>query len=267
MRQALIAFGANLGSPESTWNAAVGELESRGLAVEAVSRLHATSPVGGPADQPGYLNAAAIVQTHESPRELLARLREVELRLGRARSVRWAPRTIDLDLLLVDQLIIDEGELSVPHPRMAWRRFVLDPAAEIAAEWRHPLLDLTVGALAGNLHERPPLIVWLRRQPDPVRLPAWTSASANLRFVEAKSWTGPALRDHAADDVWTVVTGTRPESLVPATGAARLVVWDHHEWPELASIAQVLRGCAVMDLARASGSACDDLAAAIQAMS
>ena len=97
-------------------------------------------PIGGPAGQEPFLNAAALLETSLPPAELLARLQRIELHLGRTRETRWAARTLDLDLLLYDNLVLNTPYLTLPHPRMAFRRFVLEPAAEVAPEMAHPRL-------------------------------------------------------------------------------------------------------------------------------
>jgi 2-amino-4-hydroxy-6-hydroxymethyldihydropteridine diphosphokinase len=103
-----------------------------------VSRFIETNPVGGPAGQGEFLNAAAEIETILRPRLLLESLSEIELRLGRARSEHWGPRPIDLDILLIGQQRIAEPDLTVPHPRMHFRRFVLAPLVDIAPDLSHP---------------------------------------------------------------------------------------------------------------------------------
>jgi 2-amino-4-hydroxy-6-hydroxymethyldihydropteridine diphosphokinase len=127
-----IGLGANLGEREATIRRALELLTETGeVEVEAVSSLRETDPVGYE-NQPKFLNGAAAVRTELSPRDLLGRLQEVEIRLGRDRSgPRFGPRTIDLDLLLYGEETIDEPDLRVPHPRLAERRFVLEPLAEL----------------------------------------------------------------------------------------------------------------------------------------
>jgi 2-amino-4-hydroxy-6-hydroxymethyldihydropteridine diphosphokinase len=127
-----IGLGSNLGEREATIRRALALLEARGdIEVEAVSPLRETDPVGYE-DQPRFLNGAAALRTELAPRSLLERLQEVERKLGRDRTgPRFGPRTIDLDLLLYGDERIDEPGLEIPHPRLAERRFVLEPLAEL----------------------------------------------------------------------------------------------------------------------------------------
>ena len=134
MSTALIGIGSNLGDRRENVRRALELLsDSPGIEVVARSRLCASKPVGGPHGQGDYVNAAAVLQTSLSPHALLKALQHVEAQLGRERNARWAPRTIDLDLLLFDEEIIEEDGHTLPHPRMSFRRFVLQPAAEILA--------------------------------------------------------------------------------------------------------------------------------------
>ncbi|TVQ61715.1 MAG: 2-amino-4-hydroxy-6-hydroxymethyldihydropteridine diphosphokinase [Phycisphaerales bacterium] len=134
---AFIALGANLGDRAVTIGSAFESVRILGgVRLEACSNLHETAPVGGPPDQPAYLNAAVRVRTTLGPRELLAALHAVERAHGRdrAREARWGPRTLDLDLLIYADLVIDEPGLTVPHPRLVERLFVLEPLAEVGAD-------------------------------------------------------------------------------------------------------------------------------------
>lgn len=131
-RRAYIGLGGNLGDPAVAMAAALKALDaSAHTNVTAVSSLYRTPPWGKP-DQPDFLNAAAAVETGLSARELLAFCLDVERKLKRVRTERWGPRTIDLDLLWFGGQAIAEEGLTVPHPRMAERAFVLVPLAEIA---------------------------------------------------------------------------------------------------------------------------------------
>ena len=134
--RAYVGLGANLGDREDTIRRAVALVdELAGVDVVSVSSLRETEP-WGPVEQPRYLNGAVAVETDLPPRELLDALLEIERRLGRARDdeERWGPRTIDLDLLLYGDLVLDEPGLDVPHPRLHERRFALEPLAELALD-------------------------------------------------------------------------------------------------------------------------------------
>jgi pantoate--beta-alanine ligase len=136
---------------------AVEQLNSDGdVRVVRKSSLRETAPVGGPAGQPNFLNGAVLVETSLSPRELLAQLMNVEQGLGRKRKEHWGPRTVDLDLLLYDDVVLETPELTLPHPRMTLRRFVLEPAAEIAGEMIHPATGRSIAELLEQLNQRMP---------------------------------------------------------------------------------------------------------------
>ena len=131
MSTAYIGIGSNLGDREDLIRQALDLLRGEeGIEVAAVSSVRETDPVGV-VDQPRFLNAAARLETDLRPRQLLDRLLAVEQRLGRVRVERYGPRTIDLDLLLYGDEVVDEPGLRVPHPRLAERRFVLEPLAEL----------------------------------------------------------------------------------------------------------------------------------------
>jgi 2-amino-4-hydroxy-6-hydroxymethyldihydropteridine diphosphokinase len=150
----LIGLGSNLGDREGSLEEALARLQRHAsIQVSRRSPYHETLPVGGPSEQPAYLNAAAVLQTSLSPQDLLAELQAVETDLGRQRAAHWGPRTVDLDLLLYDNLTLVEPDLAIPHPRMAWRRFVLEPAAEVAPEMLHPTTGWTVFRLLEHLNQ------------------------------------------------------------------------------------------------------------------
>jgi pantoate--beta-alanine ligase len=145
MALCLIGLGSNQGDRIGNLLAAVAAVRNlAAVRLNRVSSFHETAPVGGPAGQANFFNAAAVIDTQLSPAALLEALIGIEKSLGRVRSERWGPRTIDLDLLLCGEEVIETPQLTVPHPQMAERRFVLAPASEIAAHWRHPLLGRTI---------------------------------------------------------------------------------------------------------------------------
>jgi 2-amino-4-hydroxy-6-hydroxymethyldihydropteridine diphosphokinase len=145
---AYIALGANLGDRRGNIAAALERLgREAGVRVTKVSDLFENPAVGGPAESPAFLNAAAEVETSLSAGELLKALLAVEQSLGRERREKWGPRAIDLDLILYGDQVIDEPGLSVPHPLMHERRFVLGPLEQIAPDAVHPVLGRKVGDL------------------------------------------------------------------------------------------------------------------------
>ncbi len=155
-RLAHIGLGSNLGDRKAILDGVVAQLrQTPELLVRSVSTYHETKPVGGPAGQGPFLNAAAALETTLEPIALLHRLQEIEADAGRVRTVRWGERTLDLDVLLFGDEIIDRPDLSVPHPRMGVRRFVLAPLEEIAPDARDPLTGRSISELRANLDRRP----------------------------------------------------------------------------------------------------------------
>ncbi len=155
--RAFLGIGSNLGDRWATLRAAVAAMPD----VVAVSPVYETEPVGGPSGQPAYLNLVVELETDRTPRQLLETARRLEAAAGRVRGERWGARTLDVDVLLVDDLVVDDPDLVVPHPRMAQRRFVLAPLADLAPELVPPGWQRTAaGAVrpAGTLggHDRHP---------------------------------------------------------------------------------------------------------------
>jgi 2-amino-4-hydroxy-6-hydroxymethyldihydropteridine diphosphokinase len=143
-----IALGCNLGDREATLAAAVACLQQM-LTNVRVSSWHDTAPVDAP--PPRFLNGAVTGNSTLGPRALLDGLLEIEAAAGRTRPFSHAPRTLDLDLILYGDRIVDEPGLRVPHPRFRERRFVLEPLAELAADWVDPVTGRSVGELLAGL--------------------------------------------------------------------------------------------------------------------
>jgi len=154
MATVYLGLGSNLGDRRASLDAAVESLRANpAVRVLAVSGFIETAPVGGPPGQGPYLNGAAAIETDLAPVALLAELRRIERALGRREGPRWGPRPVDLDILLYDSLVLATPDLTLPHPRLRERRFVLEPLAAIAPDARDPVTGLTVRELVARLDE------------------------------------------------------------------------------------------------------------------
>jgi len=153
MTKAFIGLGANQGDPVENLKAALDCINNNPrITVTNVSSVYLTEPVGYE-DQPWFHNCVAELETDLEPFELLAALQEIEDELGRVRTVRWGPRTIDLDILLYDGMKLNEQHLVIPHPRMRERAFVMVPLAEIAPETLLPDGEI-IGVVSGNIEDK-----------------------------------------------------------------------------------------------------------------
>jgi 2-amino-4-hydroxy-6-hydroxymethyldihydropteridine diphosphokinase len=157
MSIALIGLGANLNDPASALREAISRIScfTGDVSIGPVSSFVETAAVGGPPGQPPFTNAVMLAETSLTPRALAGELWACEAAMGRQPSPRWGPRPIDLDLLLFDDRVVDLPELTVPHPRMAFRRFVLAPACEIAATILHPTSRWPLSRLLAHLDSGP----------------------------------------------------------------------------------------------------------------
>ena len=150
--RAFLGLGSNEGDRARLLRDAVESLDG----VAAVSPVYETEPVGGPPGQLPYLNIVVELETSLSPRELLGVCQRLEAAAGRVRTERFGPRTLDVDILLLDDLRIDDPELTVPHPRMTQRRFVMAPLADIAPDRVRPDWQRQAGGtvrMVGTLEE------------------------------------------------------------------------------------------------------------------
>ncbi|WP_432822391.1 2-amino-4-hydroxy-6-hydroxymethyldihydropteridine diphosphokinase [Trichloromonas sp.] len=154
MTTAYLALGANLGDRLATFRQTRAALDRHAeIEVTGASAIFETDPVGGPAGQGAYLNAVLRVATTLAPDALLAACHELELRFGRIRQERWGARTLDVDLLLYADVTCAGPELTLPHPRLHLRRFVLAPLLELAPDLSHPLLGQTIRELHAVLDD------------------------------------------------------------------------------------------------------------------
>lgn len=154
MQECLIALGGNLQISREVFDCAIAELQRRGCSDVRISHVLQTRPVGTEAGGE-FLNATAAVRTNDSPETLLQTLHEIELHFLRERTQHWGPRTLDLDLILYGEFEINTAQLVIPHPAMWYRRFVLEPAVDVAARMKHPTLNESVAQLYERLLHRP----------------------------------------------------------------------------------------------------------------
>jgi len=153
MEQVLIGFGSNLGDSIQICVAAVGRLRAHPLfRVRKTSSLYRTSPLML-ADQPWFINGVVLLETDLNPEDLLAVVLQIEKDFGRDRQIRWGPRTLDLDLLAYGDRQVTLPTLTLPHPRLHERRFVLEPLLEIAPDWVHPTLNIPARDLLNAITE------------------------------------------------------------------------------------------------------------------
>ena len=150
---AILGLGSNVGDRRSLLQRAIGDLASSGLEIVQTSSLYLTEPVDYP-DQPWFLNQALLVRTRLSPFRLLSCCLEVEEALGRQRRLPKGPRAIDVDILLYADRVLSDRKLTIPHPRFHLRRFALTPAVEIAADWKHPRLGISLAGLLERCRDR-----------------------------------------------------------------------------------------------------------------
>jgi 2-amino-4-hydroxy-6-hydroxymethyldihydropteridine diphosphokinase len=141
-----IALGSNVGDSYAILHSALQRLDATpGIKVQSHSPVYQTVAIGPP--QPDILNACALLATTLSPRALLEALLHIETQFGRVRRERWGPRSLDLDLLLFDDVILEEPDLQIPHPGLTERAFVLVPLADVAPDWIDPVSGQTIAKL------------------------------------------------------------------------------------------------------------------------
>ena len=149
MKRAYLSLGSNIGDREAQLRDAIARLGSVGRVV-AASGFYETEPVEF-TEQPWFLNCVAALDTNKTPQQLMAAILGIEEEMGRKRVQKKGPRLIDIDILLFDQAVVESKEITIPHPAMHQRRFVLEPLAEIAPELLHPVLKKTIRQLLDAL--------------------------------------------------------------------------------------------------------------------
>lgn len=153
MHLAYIGFGSNIGDRFSYIQSAITALsEIEGITTQEISSLYETAPVGNEA-QEDFLNGVVSIRTPHSPHNLLYTLKQIEINIGREHRIRWGPREIDMDILIYDDLCLETPNLTIPHPEMHLRRFVLVPLAEIAPDLVHPIFNETIQTLLAHLED------------------------------------------------------------------------------------------------------------------
>lgn len=148
-----LGIGSNLGNREENCLHSIELLQNRGVSVRKRSSMYETAP-WGVENQPPYLNMAIEIETELGPEALLHILQDIESKVGRAKTYRWGPRVLDLDILLFNQLVMNTEELTIPHPYMHQRDFVLRPLNEIAPGVKHPLLQSSISELLKKAESR-----------------------------------------------------------------------------------------------------------------
>jgi 2-amino-4-hydroxy-6-hydroxymethyldihydropteridine diphosphokinase len=162
MPTCLLALGANVGNRETTLQSALSDIDALpNVRLTRHSSFRRYRPVAGPGGQSEYLNAAAVVEATVPPLAFLELLERIETRHGRERSERWGPRTLDIDLLLYGDDVVETDALILPHKRMTFRRFVLEPLAEVAPKVVHPVIGWTIERLLLHLNTAKDQIVLL----------------------------------------------------------------------------------------------------------
>jgi 2-amino-4-hydroxy-6-hydroxymethyldihydropteridine diphosphokinase len=154
MKTVYLGLGSNIGDREDSLQRAITALHSQDLRIDRLSSVYETSPRDN-TDQPWFLNLVAEASTELFPVRLLLRVMNIERRLGRKRTVDKGPRTIDIDILLFGNAVVDTPRLMIPHPRLTERRFVLEPLAELAPDLRHPVTKRSIRDLLGATADQP----------------------------------------------------------------------------------------------------------------
>lgn len=202
MALALFSLGSNLGDRAQTLDSACRALSAvSGLREVRRSDWYKTTPIGGPLGQEPFLNGAALWETSLTPIALLRQLHAVEEMHGRRREVPWGPRTLDLDLLLYDDAVLRTAELTVPHPRLSFRKFVLNGAAQVAGDMRHPIVRRTLDELWNHVQATPRYVAFIGMTPGfRMQFAAEAAEVSRARMIDPTPREVPAFETLLAAD-------------------------------------------------------------------
>lgn len=234
MPTCLLSLGSNLGEREATIAAAIGEITTLpDVQLVHHSKFYRSHPVGGPQGQDEFLNTAAAIETKIAPLTLLHELQSVEARHGRERVERWAPRTLDIDVLLYGNTVSETHMLTLPHPRLTFRKFVLEPAAEIAPKMLHPVIGWPIERFLLHLASASALVA-LVSPSESLRQQLAQLAVERLGVREAPRPTFANVNHHWPP-LWTtwLEVPTAADTKTPASDPAANLPYAAAEFPKL----------------------------------
>ncbi|MCE9606607.1 MAG: 2-amino-4-hydroxy-6-hydroxymethyldihydropteridine diphosphokinase [Planctomycetia bacterium] len=216
MPTAIVSLGSNLGDRAATLDSGLAALHAtNGVRVVRRSTWYETSPIGGPEYQEPFLNGAALLETTLPPTALLNVLQHIENEHGRVRETHWGPRTLDLDLLIYDDLVQATSRLVVPHPRLSFRKFVLQGVVEVAPTASHPILHRTFVELQRHLDVAPNYVAFVGMSPGfRSQIAAEAADCAAAKLVEATAADVPAFAELMAPDSSQDATGLRASAAI-----------------------------------------------------
>ncbi len=224
MPTCLLGLGSNVGDSEATLRAAIGEIAALpDVRLVRHSGWHRTRPVGGPPAQADYTNGAAVIETTIAPLALLAELQQIETRHGRVRAERWSPRTLDIDILLYGSEVSETQMLTLPHPRMSFRRFVLEPAAEIAPKMLHPVIGWSIERLLLHLELASDALT-LVSPSEPLRgqLAALLAERCGTRLIDRPKFETADHHWPPLSTTWLEMSAQSPAAASPAERSSEL---------------------------------------------
>ncbi len=224
----LIGFGSNQGDSETCYHLAIAEMVGlQGIELVAASRLKQTVAVAPDQVQPEFLNGVIRLSTQLTLPKLFDQLVRIENQLGRIRTHRWGARSIDLDLLMYNSIHFESELLQVPHPRMTFRRFVLEPAVEVAGDMFHPIAQCTLRELLIELNRKPQHLLWVNCLPSKVvnivSLLADRLKSSAINTGQLPEGTGSTWQ--VAN--WQISVISRLEDFESIKEFAKIVVWGY----------------------------------------